>query len=160
MEEPLDQAAVEGAASFIGRNRLRYRPDTLRAKLRESGYSEAVIDEAIRVEGAERAGVEAPAGPDLRSRAALILVGAAVAGWVAVAGLIALRRPADGTLDFSSAILMIMAAVLGVVVAISLLGFGLSKSLRRGSEGALIGFLVLPLIVVVGITGTCLTFVR
>ena len=156
---------MEAAAAFVVNNRQRYTPDALRARLREFGYAEAVIDAAFRAERAERreaerAGQERPAGSrDLRGRAATIVIAVAVAAWVVVALISAKPLPPGSNLDFGPLILSIMAVVLGLVVLVSLLVVGLSKKLRRGADGLLVAAVVLPVIVVLGIGGTCLVMV-
>jgi len=149
---------LEDALAFIEEQDSTYTEEALRASLVDAGYPNEIINEAMRLhdEGsapqiAERG--EASEG-DLRGRAASYLVLATVAAWAACAVLLWLSEMED-TYGLMGIALVILAAVLGLVLLISLLVVGNSGSLKRGAQGSMWAILIAPVVILFGLAGTC-----
>ncbi len=136
--------------AYIRAHRDTYTPAAMRAALVEAGYPEDQIDAALKEEEA----TEPALGPDQRPRAALIATGAAalmfLVYWIYQAGY---SGPAYGGGVWLA---QLLAMVLGVGLLIALIPIYFSKKLRQGVEGALVGGLVIPFVILFGIFGTCL----
>jgi hypothetical protein len=135
--------AVSGAASWLRAYGATYTREVLDEHLRQAGYRDVEI-EAAWVQ------FTAPAGRDLRPRAA----GYLLVGFVATWGLLAFLLVRDDH-GYGALAAMILAGVLLPILGLSLVGVGMSDRLRRGVEGALAAILTLPFVLLVIVAGLC-----
>jgi hypothetical protein len=142
--------AVEHAAAYVAANRPHFTLDALESALRDEGYSEAEIAAAI---GRPAIRDEPAQQQDLRGRAAAILI----VGFLVVWGLVSLYLLRPGP-PYTTGwwLVWILAAVLSLVGLISLAGISQSKRLRRGVEGALVGVLAIPFVLLFIVAGLCM----
>lgn len=141
---------------YIRANRQRYTRAALFNELTSAGHAEEDVDEALdAVEREGGGGFVPPAGTglDRRGRARIIVTAVAAAmflGWTAWA---ALAVETDGYWPIAALILFVL---LGIALLIGLALIQANRDLRAGAEGALVGGLVLPLLLLFGVFGSCL----
>lgn len=143
--------AVEQAVAWLRENDARFTEDALVNALREQGYAEAEIANALRARRAEQPAQ--PAGPDLRARAAVILIVAFLGTWAALSFLLVSRD--TGHWQIGQIASLILGAVLGLIGILSLIGIFASKRLRQGAEGALVAVLAIPFVFLLITAGLC-----
>jgi len=144
--------AVDAAAAWLRERAGGYTHEALAEGLRSAGYSDAEIEEAFaRVD----AGVVDGGGAveALRGRAAAILLLGFIGTWVVMALILAM--PSGSAYEFGGLAAMILGAVLAPVLVLSLIGVAMSDRLRRGTEGALVGVLAIPFVLLVIVAGLC-----
>jgi hypothetical protein len=147
--------AVEAALAWLRAQDPRHSLDALARQLRDAGYGSLEVDAAIARRQAEL-DAALPPGTDKRRLAATVLLVAFVGGWAAVTLLLVAGGPytymMKGTEGIAS---LILAALLLPALLLGLAAVRLSGRLRRGVEGAMAWVLVLPVIYLVVLGGTC-----
>ena len=164
MDEPHKPSPLEDAIAFLEEQDETYTDEALYDALVDAGYPSDVASEALRQREAAQIAAEheattdrTPAGAsgnDERSRAALALLGGAALAWLACAAFLWVISP-DGLYGGAGIALVILAVVLTLALLVALMAAGVSGSLRRGAEGAVGTFLVIPFVVFFGLAGTC-----
>ena len=155
---PSGPSPLQDALEFIEAQDETYTDEALYDALIDAGYPSDIASEALRKrdEGstADIAEETTARGNDQRTRAALILIAAAVAAWAAVAAIVWLAGR-DYTYSEDGIGLTILAFVIGIVLLFSLVAAGGSRKLQRGAQGALVTFVVIPFVIFFGLAGTC-----
>jgi len=143
---------VQAALDWLRGQDPRLSLDALARSLRGAGYGAQEVAAAIEIRQAEL-DAALPAGSDLRRRAAAILIVAFFGTWAVMS--VILIRPVDSYWHAGGAAALILGALLGGVLLLSLLGVLSSGRLRRGLEGALVAVLTIPFVFLVIIAGLC-----
>lgn len=164
-ERPVDQAtAPEGPtvgwvaspdsripqlARYLAANRDAFTPEALRQAAVDAGYTAAEIEAATQLTR-DQAAIR-----PIRGRARWIVVAAYVAVWVLFATQYLVRGSAYGG---SYQAILTGALIVGLAISVAWLSWRKPDPTRVGR--AMVVFLVVPVVLLVGIAGACLPFVQ
>jgi hypothetical protein len=139
-------------ATYLATNLGRFTVDALRESAREAGYTPEEIDTALRLAN-ERLAIR-----PIRGRARWIVLAAYLAVWALFAT--QYLRPQTSSYGFGGAYQAILTGALFVGFLISVGWLAWRKPDPTRVARAMVIFLVVPVVLLVGIAGACLPFVR
>jgi hypothetical protein len=142
---------LDSLVVYLRDHTARYNRTALERQLLEAGYSPDQVAEGWRRLAAEdrAAGIG-----DRRLLVALLVAGAYVGVWLLYAGIAATTR-VESYLDFRGLAALVLGVLLLVPLAVTILAVRFHRGLQRSTVAAALGVLVIPIVLLVGIAGTC-----